>query len=154
MRGPLGRLRWQLTLSHLVATAFTLVCLIAAAGFFATFLARSHDSPAREPAQDAQTLARAIAGLAAGSDAALLDDVLAALVDGRLRGSAYWNRPPRLVCGSPTVERDFCPVDTSLGVQLGRTGSSAACVENQTWGWTAQGIWASGGCQAEFLLQR
>src|SRR5581483_4450987 len=95
MRGALGRLRWQLTLSHLVATAFTLVCLIAAAGFFATLLARSHDSPAREPAQDAQTVARAIAGLAADGDAALLNDLLAALVDGRLRlPAAGWPYGP------------------------------------------------------------
>src|SRR5438034_419417 len=65
MRGALGRLRWQLTLSHLVATAFTLVCLIVAAALFATFMAGLRDSPRREPAQDAQTVARAIEGLAA-----------------------------------------------------------------------------------------
>src|SRR5215213_8491547 len=88
MRGTLGRLRWQLTLSHLMATAFTLVCLIAAAVLFATFMAGLHDSPRREPAQDARTVARAIEGLAARGDAALLNDVLGALVDGRLRLSA------------------------------------------------------------------
>jgi signal transduction histidine kinase len=85
MRGALGRLRWQLTLSHLVATAFTLVCLIAAAVLFATFVAGLRDSPRREPAQDAQTVARAVEGLANGGDAALLNAVLGALVDGRLR---------------------------------------------------------------------
>src|SRR5437763_16265976 len=85
MRGALGRLRWQLTLSHLVATAFTLVCLIAAAVLFATFMVGLHDSPRREPDQDAQTVARAVEGLAARGDAAVLNSVLGALVDGRLR---------------------------------------------------------------------
>jgi signal transduction histidine kinase len=88
MTGALGRLRWQLTLSHLVATAFTLVCLIATAALFATLIAGWRDSPRREPAQDAQTVARAIEGLAAQGDAALLNSVLAALVDARLRLSA------------------------------------------------------------------
>jgi len=88
MRGALGRLRWQLTLSHLVATAFTLVSLIAAAVLFATFVVGLRDSPRREPAQDAQTVARAIGGLAAQGDAAVLNSVLGALVDGRLRLSA------------------------------------------------------------------
>src|SRR5918911_2337993 len=88
MGGALGRLRWQLTLSHLVATAFTLVCLIAAAALFATFMIGLHDSPRREPAQDAQTVARAIEGLAAQGDTATLNTVLGALVDGRLRLSA------------------------------------------------------------------
>jgi signal transduction histidine kinase len=88
MRGALGRLRWQLTLSHLVATAFTLVCLIVAAALFATFMAGLHDSPRREPAQEAQVVARAVEGLAAHGDQALLNSVLGALVDGRLRLSA------------------------------------------------------------------
>src|SRR5581483_8064838 len=96
MIGALGRLRWQLTLSHLVATAFTLVCLIAAAVLFATFVAGLHDDPRREPAQDAQAVAHAIEGLAAHGDAALLDSVLAALVDGRLRltGASWPYGPP------------------------------------------------------------
>ncbi len=94
MTGALGRLRWQLTLSHLVATAFTLVCLIGAAVLFATLMAGLHDSPRREPAQDAQAMARAIEGLAADGDTALLNSVLAALVDGRLRLAAGWPYGP------------------------------------------------------------
>jgi signal transduction histidine kinase len=85
MMGALGRLRWQLTLSHLVATAFTLLCMIAAAVFFATLMAGLRDNPRREPAQDAQAVARAVEGLAAQGNPALLNAVLAALVDGRLR---------------------------------------------------------------------
>jgi signal transduction histidine kinase len=94
MRGALGRLRWQLTLSHLVATAFTLVCLVVAAVFFASFVVGLHGSPRREPAQQAQTVARAVEGLAAGGDAALLNAVLGALVDGRLRLTAGWPYGP------------------------------------------------------------
>src|SRR5687768_9223695 len=93
MRGALGRLRWQLTLSHLVATAFTLVCMVGAAGLFATFVVGLRDSPRREPAQDAQAVARAIEGLAAGGDTALLNAVLGALVDGRLRLTAAGGPP-------------------------------------------------------------
>src|SRR6266540_6332662 len=99
MRGPLGRLRWQLTLSHLVATAFTLVCLIAAAVLFGTFMSGLRDSPRRAPAQDAQVVARAIEGLAAGGDVSTLNAVLGALVDGRLRlspaGLPYGPEPAR-----------------------------------------------------------
>lgn len=76
------------------------------------------------------------------------------LVDGRLRGTVYWNRPPRLVCGSPAVGRDFCPADTSRGVRPVAERGPSKCVKNVTWGWTAQGIWAKDGCQAEFLLGR
>ena len=76
------------------------------------------------------------------------------LVDARLRGSAYRKEPRALVCGAPSVERDFCPVDTSEGIQVAKSTGSAPCVENQSWGWTPQGIWISGGCQAEFVLQR
>src|SRR3954451_3342693 len=96
MREALGRLRWQLTLSHLVATAVTLVCLIGAAVIFGTFVAGLRDSPRREPAQDAQAVARAVEGLAAQGDAALLNGVLAALVDGRLRlaGGGWPYGPP------------------------------------------------------------
>src|SRR5436305_1680693 len=96
MREALGRLRWQLTLSHLEAMAFTLVCLIGAAVFFGTFVAGLRDSPRREPAQDAQAVARAVEGLAAQGDTALLNSVLAALVDGRLRlaGAGWPSGPP------------------------------------------------------------
>jgi hypothetical protein len=76
------------------------------------------------------------------------------LVDGRLRGSAYWSQPPTLACGAPGVERDFCPADSSRGVRLLRETGAARCQKNITWGWSAQGIWTSGGCQAEFALGR
>ena len=64
MREALGRLRWQLTLSHLVATAFTLVCLIGAAVLFGTFvagLARGLDPVAAASVANAAA-ARRVAG--------------------------------------------------------------------------------------------
>jgi signal transduction histidine kinase len=93
--GALGRLRWQLTLSHLAATTFTLICLIAAAVLFGSVVTALRDSPRREPAQQAQAIALAIGGLA-GGDPSVLNGVLSAIVDGRLRllGSSF---PP----GSP-----------------------------------------------------
>jgi signal transduction histidine kinase len=98
MVGPLGRLRWQLTLSHLVATGFTLVALIAAAVLLGSFVIGIRDSPRREPAQQAQAVANAIEGLAASTDPAIMNGVLAAVVDGRLRLASGWPfeaGPPR-----------------------------------------------------------
>ncbi len=98
MTGPLGRLRWQLTLSHLVAIAFTLVCLITATVLFGSFVIGLHDNPRREPAQQAQMVARAIEGMTGSSDPAVLNGVLSAIVEGRLRLSTGWPfgpDPPR-----------------------------------------------------------
>jgi hypothetical protein len=75
-------------------------------------------------------------------------------IDSRQHGGPSWSEPNRLVCGAPGVVRDFCPADTSRGVRLGVQTGPARCVENTNWGWSAQGIWAAEGCQAEFSIGR
>ena len=88
MRVP-TRLRWQLTLSHLVAIAFTLVSMIAATVLIVSGWAAVQTSPAREPAQDARIVARAVGDLVADRPpselGAELGVVLRGLVSGRVR---------------------------------------------------------------------
>jgi len=43
--GPLGRLRWQLTLSHLAAIAFTLVAMVGAVVLIGSFWAHTQGGP-------------------------------------------------------------------------------------------------------------
>ena len=102
MSRALRRLRWQLTLSHLVAIAFTLVSMIAATLLIASGWAAVQNSPAREPAQDARIVARAVGDLvveaaAPGELAPELGVVLRGLVSGRLRvlaGPGSWMSEP------------------------------------------------------------
>jgi signal transduction histidine kinase len=84
-----GRLRWQLTLSHLAAIACTLVSMIAAVVLIASHLiANQPDTAPPEPVQDARNAAGAIAGLvAAGADPTEINAVLRALASGELRAT-------------------------------------------------------------------
>lgn len=84
MRRALARLRWQLTLSHLAATAVTLVSMIAAVLLIGTTWLTTQFDPTR-PAQDARTVARAVSGLVVRGDTATLDAVLRALATGDLQ---------------------------------------------------------------------
>jgi|SRR5579864_9036297 len=63
MRRALSRLRWQLTLSHLMAIAFTLVSMIAAALFIGTVWWAHSNDPRSQPADDARTLAYGVSAL-------------------------------------------------------------------------------------------
>ncbi len=89
----LSRLRWQLTLSHLAAIAFTLISMIAAVLLIASTWIARQGNPANEPVQDAQIVASAVGGMvirdlsgSAGpaSGAADLNSVLKSLVSGDL----------------------------------------------------------------------
>jgi signal transduction histidine kinase len=86
---PLSRLRWQLTLSHLQATAFTLVSMTAAIVLIATGWFHAQDDPRAAPARDARAAAEAVGEtVARGDPAGRLDAVLAALAAGELRVTA------------------------------------------------------------------
>jgi signal transduction histidine kinase len=85
MRRALTRLRWQLTLSHLVATTFTLVCMIAAAVLIVTIGITVQNKPNLAPAEDARTVARSIGGMVTGEGSADLNAVLRRFADGSLR---------------------------------------------------------------------
>ena len=86
MRPRLSRLRWQLTLSHLIASVVTLVSMIAAIFLFAGSWIAVQTSPDREPANDARIVARSIGGLAdVASDRDTLNVILRAVVRGTVR---------------------------------------------------------------------
>jgi hypothetical protein len=59
---------------------------------------------------------------------------------------------PVVLCESKDGHRGFCPADTTFGVSLSRQLSDRDCVRGQTWGYDNGGIWVTGGCRAEFLL--
>jgi len=65
-------------------------------------------------------------------------------------------RPPRgtiITCSSNNGKRNYCPADTSRGVQLSQQRSGSPCVQGQTWGFDRRGIWVDRGCRADFLTQ-
>ncbi len=59
---------------------------------------------------------------------------------------------PSVKCESQDGRRNYCRADTSFGVTMLRQNSDSSCVRGQTWGYDQDGIWVSGGCRAEFLL--
>lgn len=93
MRPVLARLRWQLTLSHLIAVAFTLMCMIAAAIVLGATWFGGATSRAREPAQDARGVATAVAGLVEHDQTSQLNVVLQAFADGSLRAVPPFGGP-------------------------------------------------------------
>jgi signal transduction histidine kinase len=87
------RLRWQLTLSHLVAIAITLVSMIAAVVFLATAFLASQTNTSREAAQDARLVAESISGVVTRGDQTLLSPILSSIADGSLRVVAPFGPP-------------------------------------------------------------
>ncbi len=88
----LARLRWQLTVSHLLATAFTLMMMIAAVVFIATTWLAGQSQTTREPANDARGVAAAIGGMVqGGADANQLNPVLRGLANGELKLTVGFN---------------------------------------------------------------
>src|SRR6266851_7951001 len=95
-----ARLRWQLTLSHLLATVFTLLSMIAAIVLIAGTLLAGQSNTSREPATDARSVAGVIAGVVQnGPDAVQLNAILRGLADGSLHavfafGPPAWRPDP------------------------------------------------------------
>ena len=86
MRGALARLRWQLTLSHLIAIVVTLVSMVAALILIAGSWIAVQTGPDREAANDARIVARSIVPLVEdGGEADTLNVILRALAQGRIR---------------------------------------------------------------------
>ncbi|HEV7664306.1 MAG TPA: HAMP domain-containing sensor histidine kinase [Chloroflexota bacterium] len=81
-----SRLRWRLTLSHLLATGFTLVSMIGAVLLIGSTWFATQGNTSREPANDARNVAAALGGMIeSGADSAQLNAVVRPLADGSLR---------------------------------------------------------------------
>jgi hypothetical protein len=57
-------------------------------------------------------------------------------------------------CQSRRDRDNYCTADTSGGVTLRKTLSSAPCVEGDSWGHDRTGIWVRKGCRADFDVPR
>lgn len=86
----LARLRWQLTFSHLVAIAFTLVSMVAAVVFIVGSRLAAVDNPADRLVQEARLVAAAVGGLVSDTGSAPeLSTVLQAIATGDLRVTTW-----------------------------------------------------------------
>ncbi len=56
-------------------------------------------------------------------------------------------------CASRNYQQEFCPTGLINGATLVQQRSQAPCVQGQTWGVRADGIWVSGGCEGDFQVQ-
>lgn len=59
-----------------------------------------------------------------------------------------------ITCSSNNGKRNFCPANTSRGVQLATQRSGSPCIQGQTWGFDNRSIWVDRGCRADFLTMR
>lgn len=80
---------------------------------------------------------------------------------GYLIGSLRREIPPpayaganELICSSADGRYQLCRVDTGRGVRLIRQISRTACTQNQSWGFTREGVWVDRGCRARFEIIR
>ena len=86
MRRALARLRWQLTLSHLIAIVVTLVSMVAALISIAGSWIAVQTSPDREAANDARIVARSVGPpVELGGESDTLNVVLRGLAQGKIR---------------------------------------------------------------------
>ena len=74
---------------------------------------------------------------------------MASIAEVQAAGDGYVIR-----CESHRGRDNYCTADTSGGVVLRRTLSKAACIEGQSWGFDATGIWVHQGCRADFDVPR
>lgn len=59
-----------------------------------------------------------------------------------------------ITCSSNNGKRNYCPANTSRGVQLTNQRSGSPCIQGQTWGYDGRGIWVDRGCRADFVTRR
>jgi hypothetical protein len=76
----------------------------------------------------------------------------------QLIGALRRETPPqaaqKVECASKDNRYTLCRMDTGRGVTLTRQISRSACTQNQSWGFTREGIWTDRGCRAEFQISR
>jgi len=90
-----ARLRWQLTLSHLIAIAFTLVSMVAAIAVIASAVWGSQNALARRPDAAALVVSQILTGLVEDVPPDDLDAVLRVMASGRMRFLNGDFGPPR-----------------------------------------------------------
>lgn len=56
-------------------------------------------------------------------------------------------------CASRNYQQEFCRTGPIGGASLVLQRSQAPCIQGQTWGVQADGIWVTGGCDGDFQLQ-
>ena len=59
---------------------------------------------------------------------------------------------PTITCESMNGHKEHCDADTRYGAALYRQLSDTKCIRNANWGVDRDGIWVTGGCRGEFLL--
>ena len=135
----LARLRWQLTLSHLAAIAFTLVSMLAAVMIIGTSLWSTFNAPARQPAVAARNLATAVGGfVTTDGPSPELSSVLQAIVTGKLHigWTSMGPRGPAEGMDLPQGEIASIVVVAPDGTLLGSsdpTGAAFAPAERTDW---------------------
>lgn len=59
-----------------------------------------------------------------------------------------------ITCESRNYQQDFCETGgTIVGATMVQQRSRTPCIQGRNWGWRANGIWVSGGCEADFEIQ-
>src|SRR5438105_6719445 len=106
----MGRLRWQLTFSHLKAIGFTLVCMIAAVLLLSAAWWTRTTNPSLRPADDARYLASTIQGLVVADphNPTEVSHVLSLIASGNLR---VITGPPQ---NSPDEAQFHAPINSAL----------------------------------------
>jgi len=139
VRRVLGRLRWQLTLSHLIAIAVTLVSMIAAVVAIASAWLSFQNDPARRPAQTARQVAQSASGLIRAGPSSDLDAVLRAFVAGTLSLDQAWGPPQQQAWGPPqqpgTVRLEYVVVLGADGQVLGASEATSSVDEAERQAW-------------------
>jgi hypothetical protein len=59
-----------------------------------------------------------------------------------------------ITCSSTNGRQNFCPANTQNGVVLLQEHSDGVCEQGSTWSYTRRGISVSGGCSADFQINR
>lgn len=67
-------------------------------------------------------------------------------------GSGFVDAPRLLTCESKKGIRRLCGTTVERGARLLKQTSRAACVEDQSWGWSRDGIWVDDDCRGEFVV--
>jgi len=58
-----------------------------------------------------------------------------------------------ITCESRNYQQNFCQTGPIAGATVIRQRSQAPCIQGQTWGVERDGVWVTGGCEADFQLQ-